>query len=396
MTSSTAFLSSLLIASLLLIGCNGTAAPHEEPREPGTPLPGEVINERIESEEHDFRLVQVATGVEHPWALAWLPDGRMLVTERPGRLLLFDGAEREELSGLPEINARGQGGLLDVVVHPDYGASGWIYYSYSAPCGDGNTATAIDRARLDGTSLVDRETIFTQEPCVSPGRHYGSRIVFPGDGTLIFSIGDRGQQDRAQDPADPSGSTLRINEDGGIPQNNPYVGEDDAYAALYSMGNRNIQGMTIHPQTGDVWTTEHGPQGGDEVNIIEAGNNYGWPVQTYGVQYRSGEHIGDPEAEGMEPPVIEWTPSIAPSGLAFYDGDAFTEWQGNLFAGALAFQQIRRLVVDGRTITHQEVLLRNEAGRIRDVRTGPDGFIYFITDDASGGVYRIEPVPTEE
>ena len=386
----------LLTASLLIVGCNGTAAPHDNDNDREPDVPGDVINERIESEEHDFRLVRVASGLEHPWSFAWLPDGGILVTERPGRLLLLDGDERSEIDGLPEIHAQGQGGLLDVVVHPDYGANGWIYYSYSSPCSDGNSATAIDRARLDGTTLVDRETIYTQAPCVSPGRHYGSRIVFPRDGTLIFSIGDRGQQNRAQDPADPSGSTLRINDDGSIPQDNPSWDEEGAVAVLYSMGNRNIQGMTIHPQTGDVWATEHGPQGGDEVNVIEGGLNYGWPVQTYGVQYRSGEQIGDPQVEGMEPPIIEWTPSIAPSGLTFYDGDAFSGWRGNLFAGALAFQQIRRLVVDGHSITHQEVLLRNEVGRIRDVRTGPDGYIYFVTDDSSGSLYRMEPVPATE
>jgi aldose sugar dehydrogenase len=339
-----------------------------------------------ESEEADFHVVTVAEGLAHPWGIAWLPDGRMLVTERPGRLVVFDGDQRANVSGLPDINADGQGGLLDVQVHPN---GEWIYYSYSSPCGGGNTATAIDRARIDGTSLVDRETIYRAEPCHRPGRHYGSRIVFPGDGTILFSIGDRGQQDLAQDMSDPTGSTLRINEDGSIPTDSPFG--DDGAPGLYTMGNRNAQGMVIHPETGTVWQHEHGPQGGDELNIIRPGVNYGWPRQTHGVQYRSGAHIGDPVVEGMEQPVIHWTPSIAPSGLAYYDGDAFPEWRGNLFVGALAHQHVRRLVLDGETVTHQEELLRNEIGRVRDVRTGPDGYIYIATDSPEGAIYRLEP-----
>lgn len=384
----------ILTASILLIGCNNTAA--EEPgRQNDFDQPGEVINERITSEEHDFRLVRVVDGLEHPWSVTWLPDGRMLVTERPGRLVMIDGEDRVTLGNVPEVHVQGQGGLLDVQPHPDYASNGWIYLTYSAACGDGDTATALDRARIQGDALAERENIYTQEPCVSPGRHYGSRIIFPGDGTVMFSIGDRGQQDRAQDLSDPAGSVIRVNEEGGIPGDNPFADDENAAPEVLTYGNRNIQGMIIHPETGVIWAHEHGPQGGDELNIIEAGLNYGWPTITYGVQYRSGERIGDEEAPGMEQPVIHWTPSIAPSGLAFYGGDAFPNWQGNLFVGALAFQQVRRVVLEGDEVTHQEVLLRNEIGRIRDVRQGPDGFLYMVTDADNGGVYRIEPVEGE-
>lgn len=392
------FLSAVLLMSFVfLAACNNTAADGpQDDVDRFSDMPGEVINERIESEEHDFRLVRVVDGLEHPWAVTWLPDGRMLVTERPGSLQLIEGERRTSLSGLPDINVDGQGGLLDVQPHPDYASNGWIYFTYSSPCADGNTATALDRAKIEGDALVDRENLYTQEPCVSPGRHYGSRIVFPGDGTVLFSIGDRGQQNRAQDLSDPAGSVIRVNEDGSIPADNPFADQQDARPEIYSYGNRNIQGMTIQPGTGTIWAHEHGPQGGDELNIIEGGTNYGWPDVTYGVQYGSGERIGDEEGEGVEQPVIHWTPSIAPSGLAFYEGDAFPNWQGNLFVGALAFQQIRRLVLDGNEVTHQEVLLRNEIGRIRDVRQGPDDYIYLVTDMPDGGVYRIEPVDDSE
>jgi aldose sugar dehydrogenase len=342
-----------------------------------------------ESETENFHVVTVAENLEHPWAITWLPDGEMLVTERPGRLVRFRGDERTNLTGLPEIHAQGQGGLLDVQLHPDYESNGWIYYTYSAPCGDGNTALALDRARVDGDALVDRENLYTQAPCLGPGRHYGSRIVFPGDGTVVFTLGDRGERDRAQDINDPSGSTLRLNYDGSVPTDNPFIGE--GLDELYTIGNRNAQGMIIHPETGAIWQHEHGPQGGDEINIIEAGKNYGWPAITTGVEYRSGEEIGGTEAPGMEQPVIDWTPSIAPSGFAYYDGDAFPTWRGDLFVGALRQQHLRRVVIDGNEVTHQEELLRDEVGRIRDVRVGPDGYIYLAIDSPEGQILRLEP-----
>jgi len=353
----------------------------------------EVVIERVASEEATFRVVQLAEGLEHPWAVAWLPDGAMLITERPGRLNLMRDGEITQISGLPGVEARGQGGLLDVAPHPAYAENGWIYFTYAA-LGDGGTATTLARAQLNGSELTDLEVLYEQTPAVRPGRHYGSRIGFLPDGTLVFSIGDRGQRERAQQPDDPSGSVLRLHMDGSIPDDNPWVGDDDYRPELYTMGNRNQQGLIVHPATGQIWAHEHGPRGGDELNLIEAGQNYGWPEASYGNEYRSNAPVGvDPDETDMfVPPVTQWTPSIAPSGLAYYEGDAFPGWQGNLFVGALAYQQINRVVLDGEEVVHTEVLLDNELGRIRDVRTGPDGLLYVLTDASDGGLFRIEPV----
>ncbi len=353
----------------------------------------EVVIDRVESEEATFRVVKLVSGLEHPWAVAWLPDGAKLVTERPGRLNLVRDGEVTEVSGLPEIEARGQGGMLDVALHPEYEDNGWIYFTYSAP-GDGGTGTALARAQLDGTELADVEVLYEQDPKHGPGRHYGSRIVFPGDGTVVFTIGDRGQRDLAQVFDDASGSTIRLNYDGSIPEDNPFVGNDDYLPEMLTVGNRNAQGMIVHPETGAIWQHEHGPRGGDELNLMQPGENYGWPEATYGTEYRDDSPIGvDPdETDEFVHPITHWTPSIAPSGLAYYDGDAFPGWQGNLFVGALAFQQINRVVLEGNEVVHEEVLLDNELGRIRDVRTGPDGLIYILTDQSDGGLFRIEPV----
>ncbi|NBC01088.1 MAG: PQQ-dependent sugar dehydrogenase [Bacteroidetes bacterium] len=358
-----------------------------------TDVTDEVVIDRVASEEATFRVVQLAEGLEHPWAVAWLPDGAMLITERLGRLNLMRNGEITQVSGLPEIEARGQGGLLDIAPHPAYADNGWIYFTYSA-LGDGGTATMLARAQLDGSALTDLEVLYEQTPAVRPGRHYGSRIGFLPDGTIVFSIGDRGQRERAQQPNDPSGSVLRLHMDGSIPDDNPWVGDDDYRPELYTMGNRNQQGLIVHPATGQIWAHEHGPRGGDELNLIEAGQNYGWPEASYGNEYRSNAPIGvDPDETDMfVRPVTQWTPSIAPSGLAYYEGDAFPGWQGNLFVGALAYQQINRVVLDGEEVVHKEVLLDNQLGRIRDVRTGPDGLLYVLTDASDGGLFRMEPV----
>lgn len=358
-----------------------------------TDVTDEIVIERVESEEATFRVVQMAEGLQHPWAVTWLPDGTMLITERPGRLNLMQNGEVTEVSGLPEIEANGQGGLLDVALHPEYEENGWIYFTYSAP-GDGGTSTTLARAQLSGTELTDLEVLYGQTPALRPGRHYGSRIGFLPDGTLVFSIGDRGQRERAQQSDDPSGSVLRLNMDGSVPADNPWVGNDAYRPELYAMGNRNPQGLIVHPVTGHIWAHEHGPRGGDELNRIAAGQNYGWPEATYGNEYRSNAPIGvnPDETDAFVHPVTQWTPSIGPSGLAYYDGDAFPGWQGNLFVGALAYQQINRVVLDGEEVVHREVLLDNALGRIRDVRMGPDGLLYVLTDASDGGLFRIEPV----
>lgn len=355
---------------------------------------GDVVIESVESEDADFRLVRVLGGLENAWAVAWLPDDRMIITERPGRMNLFDGETVTELSGLPDIHSRSQGGLLDVALHPDYEDNGWIYFTYSI-ADNGNTGTALGRARLDGEQLVDVEELYVEEPAKNPGRHYGSRIAFPGDGTVLFTIGDRGERTPSQDLQDPAGSTIRLNYDGSVPDDNPFAGSDEALPVIYSYGHRNAQGMVIHPETGAIWQHEHGPQGGDELNIIQAGGNYGWPDATYGDEYGSGQPIGiEPhEDPDIVNPLVHWSPtSIAPSGMAFYYGNNFPGWHGDVFIGALAQQHVRRVVVDGEEVDRQEELLSGEPGRIRDIRQGPDGNLYLLTDHSDGGLYRIEPL----
>jgi glucose/arabinose dehydrogenase len=380
----------LLLSLVWILSACSSGATTPDPDTSAVPNERVVI-ERVESEAATFRVVEVVSDLDHPWSVAWLPDGRMLLTERTGRLVLTDGDSTVAVRGLPPIAARGQGGLLDVALPPNHADTGWIYFTYSAP-GEGGMGTTLARARLDGTALVDLETLYQQTPFVNGGRHSGSRIVFPGDGTLLFGIGDRGQRDPAQDLSNSIGTILRLTLDGSIPDDNPFVGRADARPEIYSYGHRNPQGMALHPATGDLWAHEHGPRGGDELNRIAAGANYGWPAITYGREYTTNAAIGGTEAPGMEQPVIYWTPSIAPSGLAFYTGDRFPEWRNNIFVGALALQHVRRVVLEDGRVTHQEELLRQDLGRIRDVRTGPDGCLYVLTDSESGALYRLEPV----
>ncbi len=349
-----------------------------------------VVRERIESEAATFRVVRVVSGLENPWAVAFLPDGRKLITERAGRLNVLENGELTRITGLPTITPGGQGGLLDVALHPAYEQTGWIYFSYAAPTRTGR-GTHLARARLSSTALTDLEILFEMDPGTTRGQHFGSRIVFDRDGYLYLTIGDRGEMNRAQDIMDHAGTTIRLHDDGRVPSDNPFAGRNDALPEIYTYGNRNAQGMALHPETGVVWQNEHGPQGGDEINIIRSGLNYGWPVVTHGEQYGGGTIGVGEEAPGMEPPVIDWTPSIAPSGMTFYTGSNFPGWNGDIFVGALAGQHLRRVVLDGDQVVHQESLLQGTIGRIRDVRTGPDGNLWLLTDARNGGLYRLEP-----
>lgn len=346
-----------------------------------------------QSQQADFRVVTLASGLAHPWGLAFLPDGGMLITERPGRLRLFkDGALQDApISGVPEVNARGQGGLLDVALHPDFADNGLVYLSYAGSAG-GKAGTEVLRARFDDAQLRDSEVIFRAEPKTPGTAHYGSRLSFDRENRLYITLGDRrNYMDEAQKPSSHLGSVIRLEDDGGIPADNPFVGVEGTRPEIFSYGHRNVQGMARHPESGRIWTHEHGPRGGDEVNVLKAGANYGWPAITYGIDY-SGAIISEKTAApGMEQPVVYWVPSIAPSGMAFYDGNRFPQWKGDLFVGALAGRHLRRLELDGQEVTAQEELLADLGERIRDVRAGPDGYLYLLTDSSNGRLLRLEP-----
>lgn len=355
------------------------------------PLPSD-LGRLYETEELNFHVQTVVSGISVPWGMAFLPNGTMLVTERDGNLWLISEGQRvnEPVGGVPQVFAQGQGGLLDIEIHPNYEENGWIYISYSKP-GSGGAHTAIMRARYDADnhSLTDQEEIYVGQPMTSARHHFGSRIAFAPDGYLFFSIGDRGSMNTAQDITNSNGNLFRIYDDGTIPEDNPFVGRD-GLDEIYAYGLRNIQGMAVHPVTGIIWTNLHGPRGGDELNVHDKpGANYGWPEITYGINYNGSIITEHTEKEGMEQPVMHWTPSIAPSGMDFVTSDRYPGWKGNVLNGALAFQLISRIVVDGDHFVHEERFLEG-IGRIRDVRQGPDGFIYF-SNESNGTINRIIP-----
>lgn len=338
------------------------------------------------------KITVLAEGLEHPWALAFLPDGGMLITERPGRLRLLHKGRLGTVSGLPDIVAKGQGGLLDVALHPGFKENRWLYLSYSES-GEGGMGTAVGRGQLQGNRLTNWQTLFRLAPKTSKRQHFGSRLVFDGKGYLYITLGDRGQRHRAQDLADHAGSLIRLHDDGRIPEDNPFAGMPARRAAIYSYGHRNIQGAALHPKTRQLWTHEHGPQGGDELNIIKPGSNYGWPVITYGKEYGTGFSIGEGTSRtGMEQPVYYWAPSIAPSGMSFYTGDKFPNWQGDLFIGSLKFDSLVRLELEGNSVIAEQRMLQGRLGRIRDVRQGPEGYLYLLTDEDNGKLVRLAPL----
>ncbi|BCA78445.1 PQQ-dependent sugar dehydrogenase [Desulfuromonas sp. AOP6] len=355
--------------------------------------------ETVTSQKHRFRVVTVVEGLEHPWGLTFLPDGGMLVTERPGRLrLIREGSlDPQPVEGLPAIAAKGQGGLLDVALHPDFAQNKLVYVSYAA-AGEGGIGTEVARGRLIGHRLEEVQTIFRLQPKSDRGIHFGSRLVFDRAGYLFITLGDRGEMARAQQGDDHAGSVIRLHDDGRVPADNPFKSLSGWKPEIYSIGHRNVQGAALHPQTGELWAHEHGPQGGDEINIIRAGNNYGWPVITYGVNYGLGTRIGmGTHQEGMIQPLHTWVPtSIAPSGMTFYEGDRFVRWRGDLFVGALREQMLVRLRFDGTRVVEEEHLLKEALGRIRDVRSGPDGYLYLLTDHRKGALVRLEPLGGEE
>jgi glucose/arabinose dehydrogenase len=357
-----------------------------------TPISAQaVVTPRQSAGGETFRITRLVGGLDYPWALAFLPDGRFLVSERPGRLLIVDkDGARRELGGLPELRAAGQGGLLDLALHPDFARNGLVYWSYAAP-GPGGSSTALARGRLEGTALRDVRVLWTMQKRSGATQHYGSRIRFGPDGKLYLTTGDRGEQNRARDPADAAGKVIRLNDDGSVPQDNPFIGRRGYLPELYSIGHRNAQGFAVRPGSGQLWLTEHGPRGGDEVNLVKPGLDYGWPLTTYGVAYSGARIAESPTAPGIEPPLWHWTPSIAPSGLDFYQGDAFPSWRGKLLAGSLAGQKLVLLGIEGDRVTREDTLIAGTIGRIRDVRVGPDGLVYLLSDDKNGGLFRLEP-----
>lgn len=332
---------------------------------------------------YEYRLETVAEDLKIPWSIAFLPDGSVLVAERPGTLRKWKGGKiGEAIKRTPKVFAKGQGGLLEVAAHPQYSKNGWIYLGFSAS--DASTSesksgmTKIVRGRIQAGEWRDEEVIFEVPPKYhrTSGNHFGTRIVFK-DGYLFFGIGDRGAQDQAQDLSLPNGKIHRIHDDGAIPNDNPFINKDDAYPSIWTYGNRNPQGLDAHPLTGEIWESEHGPRGGDEINLIRGGLNYGWPVITYGMNYNGKPITEKTSAPGMEQPAHYWTPSIAVCGIDFYEGDAFPNWKNNLLAGGLASQELQRLVIEGDQVVENEIILKNE-GRVRDVATGPDGLIYVV------------------
>ena len=357
---------------------------------------------------HDYRVVTWVDGLSQPWSIAFLPDGDVLVTEQRGTLrIIRNGALVEEpVPGVPEVHYQGQGGLMEVILHPEFASNRWVYLSYSKPYDDGDGATtAVIRARFENDRLEDVDEIFS---AVARGRgHYGCKLAFDADGYLYITAGDRMVRPEgdlaahpAQDVTNHHGTVSRVRDDGSVPDDNPFVDQEGAQPEIYSYGHRNPQGLAINQETGDVWITEHGPQGGDELNLIQPGVNYGWPMVGYGVNYRSGTaiHPGTMQ-EGTEHSVHVWVPSIAASGLMLYTGDVFPDWRGSLFAGGLAGEQVARLTMDGHEVVIEETLF-HRLGRIRDVRQGPDGYIYLAIDgderEDLTPILRIEPVDGDE
>jgi aldose sugar dehydrogenase len=341
-----------------------------------------------------YKVTEIAKGLDHPWSLAFLPDGSLLVTERAGRLRLIRGGLLlpQPITGVPVVHTGGQAGLFEIALHPNFTQNNIVFLTYAAGTSAAN-GTQVARARFNGSSLRDLQVIFKAMPLKAGDNHYGGRMAFLPDGTFVLTIGEGFEyREKAQDLASDLGKIVRLNEDGSVPQDNPFVEHAGARPEIYTLGHRNPQGLVFDGQSGRLYETEHGPRGGDELNIIVAHKNYGWPVITYGMDY-SGAYVSPyTQRQGLEQPVIYWTPSIAPSGLAIYRGDKFPAWQGDLFVGALAFKHLRRLHLDARgNVVQQEELLNDLNSRIRDVRVAPDGFLYVCTDEDDGRVMRLEP-----
>lgn len=383
----------LIAASLLLPHAAGA-------QDRASPAPG-PFPQVVFSADYPILVEELASGLQNPWSLQFLPGGDILITERPGRLRIFrDGAlDPDPIAGVPEVRQTVLGGLLDVLLHPDFASNRILYLSYARNLDDGMSTTAVSRARFDGSRLDDVDEIFVASTRSNSPTNFGGRMVFGRDGKLYLAVGERQEQERAQDPMDHAGKVLRLNDDGSVPEDNPFVGNRRYLPEIYTLGHRSPQGLAVHPETGAIWEHEHGPLGGDEVNVLVPGANYGWPLVSFGLDYDGTQitETGETAMRGMEPPLIYWVPSIAPSGMSFYDGDAFPAWRGNALVGSLMRGRIRgsghfqRLTFEnGRAISREPILLELRQ-RIRDVRPGPDGLIYVLTDENPGSLLRLEP-----
>jgi aldose sugar dehydrogenase len=344
-----------------------------------------------------YKMVELAKNLDHPWSMAFLPDGSVLVTERAGRLRLIKGdvLQPQMIGGVPPVHTGSQAGLFDIVLHPNFAQNNLVYLTYAAGT-KGANGTQVARARLEGNELRDLQVIFKAMPLKDTDNHYGGRMAFLPDGTFALTIGEGFEyREKAQDLSSDLGKIVRLKDDGTVPQDNPFIGQSGVRPEIYTWGHRNEQGLVFDVLSGRLWETEHGPRGGDELNLILARKNYGWPVITYGMDY-SGAYVSPYVARaGLEQPVIYWTPSIAPSGLAIYHGDKFPAWNGDLFVGALAFKHLRRVHLDADgNVLSQEQLLKDKQWRIRDVRVSPDGYLYVSTDEDDGRVLRLEPAAT--
>jgi len=351
-----------------------------------------ILNSAQNSTKAAYRLVTLTRGLEQPWGMAFLPDGRMLITERPGRLRVFaDGKlEAAPLTGVPKVQTGGQAGLLDICLHPAFASNRIVYLSYIAG-NDRQSVTSVARAELGENGLTNVKTIFEAQPGASGQYNLGSRIVFDREGLMYVSVGDRFQPKRAQDLGDLAGKIVRLKDDGTVPADNPFVNRKGARPEIFTWGNRNPQGLAMHPVTGRIWEVEHGPKGGDELNILKAGANYGWPLATHGINYDGSKITDHTSLPGMEDPLRWWVPSISPCGLTFYTGDKFPGWRESIFTGALSNKALFRIEVDGERYVGEERLLVDRLPFIRDVRQGPDGFLYLVTEADDGGLYRLEP-----
>lgn len=335
----------------------------------------------------------IVTGLNHPWSMAFLSDGEILVTERNGQLRRIQDGKllTQPVKGLLPFRAFGQGGLLGLALHPQFAQNRWLYWTYTG-AGQGGYSTHLARGKYQNGQLTEVQELFKATPKSNGPVHFGGRILFDRQGYLYLALGERGERDNAQDLSNHSGSVIRLKDDGSIPADNPFVNTPNAKPEIYSYGHRNQQGAVLHPQTGELWTHEHGPQGGDEVNRIQKGANYGWPITTYGREYWGGR-IGVPRKAGLTDPIHYWVPSIAPSGMVFYTGNRYPNWQGSLIVGALKLELLARLALQGNKVIKEERYLEGQIGRIRDVQQGPDGYLYVLTDESNGGLYRIELAP---